>query len=605
MKENGNLFARITISLVLLVLLLSTGQDASASLPQKPQKRILLLYGVDRMHPAHEMTEQGIRSVAASDPTYDIELYSEYMDSSRFQGLEYKETLARFLNDKYSAEKPDLVITVYPSALSFVLNYCEHTFPGIPVVACTIFESTARELEQTAERARTTGVIFKGDIGDIVPMARALRPGMRRIALVGGASDLDKITLKVIRNAMKQYEPEMEVLDITGLAMSRIIERVGSLPSDSIILYSSIFTDGQGRHFMSRQALGMILRATNVPVFSPFDSYLGYGIVGGNLLSFEAQGRKAAELAMRILAGESPGDIPFSDYDTTVTMFDGRELKRWGISEASLPDGSIVKYREFSVWDEHRGQIIGAAAFFFLETLLIVALVMNLQKTRQTRKDLRTLTHRLIWVQEEERRRLARELHDDLTQRLAVLAIQAGRMEQTARDGSQPVLEEFHDLRDQAIQISADIHNISRRIHPSILDDLGLEKAIMSECTRFSSREGIIVDFTAEGLPDTLPKDVALSLYRIIQEGLTNIAKYACAGHATISLKGTIHGIDLSLQDDGIGFDAAEVRKKPGLGLSSMRERVRIIRGKIRITSEAEKGTTILVNVPMKLENGT
>lgn len=304
---NGNLLARIIVSLMLMVLESSSGQATSASLQQKPQKRILLLYGVDRMHPAHEMTEQGIRSVTASNPTYDIELYSEYMDSSRFQGLEYKEKLARFLDSKYSAVKPDLVVTVYPIALSFVLNYCENTFSGIPIVACTIFESTARELEQTAERARTTGVILKGDIGDIVPMARTLRPGMRRIALVGGASDLDKITLKVIRNALKQYESEMEVLDVSGLAMPRIIERVGSLPSDSIILYSSIFTDGQGRHFMSRQALGMILRSTSVPVFSPFDSYLGYGIVGGRLLSFEAQGRKAAELAMRILAGNRQG----------------------------------------------------------------------------------------------------------------------------------------------------------------------------------------------------------------------------------------------------------------------------------------------------------
>jgi signal transduction histidine kinase len=226
------------------------------------------------------------------------------------------------------------------------------------------------------------------------------------------------------------------------------------------------------------------------------------------------------------------------------------------------------------------------------------------EKIIEREKDLQKLTGRLIWGQEEERRRLARELHDDLTQRLAVLAIQAGRMEKTARDGRQPILEEFHDLRDHAIQISADIHNISRRIHPSILDDLGLEKAIESECARFSNREGIAVAFAAEDLPGTISKDVALSLYRIIQEGLTNIGKYACARNVTISLKGTRHGIFLTLQDDGIGFDPAEVRKKPGLGLSSMRERVRIIRGKLRIASEPEKGTTILVNVPLKGGDG-
>ncbi|MEI6258823.1 MAG: ATP-binding protein [Deltaproteobacteria bacterium] len=628
---------------------------------------------------------------------------------------------------------------MYPSALSFVLSYCDSTFPGVPVVACGIFESSAKELEDTDKRARTTGVFLKGDIGDIVSIAQALRPETRRIALVGGSSDLDKLSLTIIRNALKKYEPKIAVLDNTGLAMPQIIERIGSLPPDCIILYSSILIDGQGQHFVPRQALAMISRAANVPVFSPFDSYLGYGIVGGHLLSLEAHGRRAAELAIRILAGELPGDIPFSDYDTTVTMFDGRELKRWGISEASLPEGSIVKYREVSVWDAYRGRIIGAVSFIFLEALLIVALVLNLRKSRKMQKelqvselryrtvadytydweywsapdgtlnyispacetitghaprqfignpslmreiivpedrwvwdehdhaafidlkmkeiqfrvrgtdgnirwiehccrpvndpqgeflgirasnrditvrkqaeekiierekDLQKLTGRLIWGQEEERRRLARELHDDLTQRLAVLAIQAGRMEQAARVGRQPILEEFQELRDQAVQISADIHNISRRIHPSILDDLGLEKAVESECARFSKREGTAVVFTAEGLPGTLPNDAALSFYRIIQEGLTNIAKYACARHITVSLKGTDHDIGLSIQDDGIGFDAAEVRKKSGLGLSSMRERVRIIRGELRITSEPEKGTTIKVNMPLKVGNG-
>ncbi len=459
---------------------------------------------------------------------------------------------------------------------------------------------------------------------------------------------------------------------------------------------------------------------------------LGYGIVGGNLLSFEAQGRKAAELAIRILAGESPGDIPFSEYDTTLPIFDWRELKRWEISEASLPAGSIVKYKEVSVWEEHRRQIVGAVAFFFLETILIVALMFHLRKSRKMQtalqaseqryqtvadytynweywsapdgtlnyispacetvtghsprefienpsmmheivvsedrrvwdehdhaactdmgmkeiqfrirradgdirwvehccrpvidpqggflgirasnrditarklaedkirereNDLQILTHRLIRGQEEERRRLARDLHDDLTQRLAVLAIQAGRMALSARDGRPPLPEEFLDLRDQAVQISADIHDISRQIHPSILDDLGLEKAIASECARFSDREGIPVVFNAKGIPGTLSKDAALSIYRIIQEGLTNIAKHACATHVTVSLTGAGTGLRVSVQDDGIGFDAAAVRKKPGLGLSSMRERVRIIRGKLRILSEPDKGTTIEVNL--------
>ena len=387
-KEDGGLLARIAISLVLLVLLLSSGQEPAASLPQKPQKRILVIYGLDRMHPAHELTEKGILSVVAAGSFFDIQIYAEYMDSTRFQGSGYQENLARYLNVKYSALKPDLVMTVYPVALSFVLSYCDHIFPNVPIVACSIFETSARDLELTNNRFRTTGVILKGDIGDLVPIVRALRPATRRIALVGGASDLDKAVLTIIRNALNQHEPELEVSDISGLSMQRIIERVDNLPPDCIILFCSIFIDGQGRHFVPRQALAMISSAAKVPVFSPFDSFLGYGIVGGHLLSFEAQGRKAMELAIRILTGESPGNIPFSEYDTIVTMFDGRELKRWGISESSLPVGSVIKYREVSLWDEHRWQIIGAVAFAFLETILIVALVFNLRKSRLTQKKL-------------------------------------------------------------------------------------------------------------------------------------------------------------------------------------------------------------------------
>ena len=127
----------------------------------------------------------------------------------------------------------------------------------------------------------------------------------------------------------------------------------------------------------------MVSRGANVPVFGLFDSYLGYGIVGGYQISFEAQGRKAAELAFRILAGESPGAIPLTVADTHPYAFDWRELKRWGIPETALPPGSTVINKEFSIWESYRWPIVGILAFGLIQTLLIAGLIVNLGKRRR------------------------------------------------------------------------------------------------------------------------------------------------------------------------------------------------------------------------------
>jgi PAS domain S-box-containing protein len=221
---------------------------------------------------------------------------------------------------------------------------------------------------------------------------------------------------------------------------------------------------------------------------------------------------------------------------------------------------------------------------------------------RQNESDLRELAGRLIYAQEEERSRIARELHDDLAQRLAVFAIDVGRLEQQLMDPPAPFREELHEMKNGIVRISQDVHSLSRQLHPSILDDLGLIKAAESECTSFSRREGIEVVFNHENIPRGIPKDVSLSLYRIIQEGLRNISKHACAEHISVSLKGLGHDVLLSVQDDGIGFDSAEVREKPGLGFSSMRERARLIHGEFSIKSQPEKGTVITVRAPLTRE---
>jgi signal transduction histidine kinase len=221
---------------------------------------------------------------------------------------------------------------------------------------------------------------------------------------------------------------------------------------------------------------------------------------------------------------------------------------------------------------------------------------------RQNATDLRGLAGRLIHAQEEERSRLARELHDDLAQRLTVFAIDVGRLEKQLMGSPAPVREALREMENSIVKISEDVHSLSRQLHPSILDDLGLINAVESECTSFSRRKGIDVVFKHENIPRVIPKDVSLSLYRIIQEGLRNISKHACAEHISVSLKSLDHGVLLSVQDDGIGFDWAEVKKNPGLGFSSMRERARLIHGELSIQSQPEKGTVITVRVPFPRE---
>jgi PAS domain S-box-containing protein len=217
---------------------------------------------------------------------------------------------------------------------------------------------------------------------------------------------------------------------------------------------------------------------------------------------------------------------------------------------------------------------------------------------RESQKHLRILAGRLLSAQEEERRRLARDLHDDLTQRLATLAIELGRLEQGM--ANQEARKKVQQLKDQIIDVSADAHRMSRTLHPSILDDLGLVSAIESECMAVTKRDGIRVAFESNRVPNTLPRDVSLNLYRIAQEGLRNIAKHARSETAAVRLTGAGRKVRLVIQDFGAGFEPQQVSGKGGLGLASIRERARFLQGQCSIKSRPGHGTVIQVDVPLR-----
>jgi PAS domain S-box-containing protein len=223
---------------------------------------------------------------------------------------------------------------------------------------------------------------------------------------------------------------------------------------------------------------------------------------------------------------------------------------------------------------------------------------------RAHQAELQSLASKLIWAQEEERRRLARELHDDLSQRLAFLAIETGRWEKMSDVVPPIILDELHMLHEQLVTLATDVHALSHQLHSSMLDDLGLVDALRTECAGVMQREGVTVSFEAVDVPTILSREVTLCLYRILQEGLRNVVKHACAKHVEVVLRRIDDLLDLTIHDTGVGFVPEQMRGKAGLGLASMAERVRLVQGTFTLVSQPGHGTTIGVRVPLDKEEG-
>jgi two-component system, chemotaxis family, CheB/CheR fusion protein len=221
---------------------------------------------------------------------------------------------------------------------------------------------------------------------------------------------------------------------------------------------------------------------------------------------------------------------------------------------------------------------------------------------RQNRSELRALAARLLTTQEEERRRVSRELHDDLNQKLAMLEVDADRLGRQLPSAPAAVVAQVQSLRHQVADVSNDIRRVAYQLHPSVLDHLGLAVALRSYCTEFSKREGIAIKFSAKSAPEKVPEEVSLCLYRITQESLRNVAKHASAKTATVKLEAIDKRIHLSIRDNGIGFDRAASTHKGGIGLLSMKERVRLVDGEFAQKSALGQGTRIDVWAPLPKE---
>jgi signal transduction histidine kinase len=280
-------------------------------------------------------------------------------------------------------------------------------------------------------------------------------------------------------------------------------------------------------------------------------------------------------------------------------MFDWRALKRWGLRESDLPPESVVLFREISVWE--RTKRIWASGLLIILALSLLATYLQysrseLKKSRDTQVQ---LSGHLIKVQEKERSRLASELHDDFSQRLAVLALGLQNTAETVPDSPDTLKQTLDEFSQSVCELGADLHSLSHRLHSSTLETLGLITGLKALCGEFGAKQGIEVDFTTEDIPRSVRPDVALCLFRIAQEGLQNLKKHSGTKRAQLSVRHMGDRLFLSLCDQGRGFDANKL-EKPGLGILSMQGRARLLGGQFEIHSKPGEGTRIEAWVPLQ-----
>ena len=219
----------------------------------------------------------------------------------------------------------------------------------------------------------------------------------------------------------------------------------------------------------------------------------------------------------------------------------------------------------------------------------------------RTQQELRGLTGHLFTVQEEERQRVARELHDDVGQRLSLLNLLLNSLDPAKLDPE--VTRKISEARSHVEALSTDVRGMSHQLHPAILDDLGLSSALKSLVNEFGTREGMPATYLSRTLPAISPQPAATAIYRITQEALRNVAKHAGLTHVKVILEAQGTNLHLEVKDLGVGFDADgrdNSDATPGLGMITMKERARLAHGTLSIVSALGEGTTVTADIPFE-----
>jgi signal transduction histidine kinase len=587
--------------LILMACCLLGGPSAMAA----QNRNVLVIFSNNRLLPANLEIDRGMRETIVSPADRKVELAAEFLDYPAFAGQLYEKTFVTYLREKYAARTPHILVIAGKFAFEFLHRHRTGLFPEIPALFIAVDKSVVETHQPLT--VNTIGIPVEYDFAGTVQQALRWHPHARRLMVVTGASPHDREFEAFTRAGLARINVIPKIEFMTGLPTAAVLKKLSGLGTGDVVFTPGYFRDGAGRAFSPRESVILMTAASRAPVYGPYDTFIGTGIVGGRMPTFVDIGRQGGNIINRLLDGVSPAALNLPESVPTQVQIDWRQARKWNINPEDIPSDAVIHFKEPTFWEVHRSTVIIVVAVILLQAGLIAGLLI--QRSRRARAEasqrrsedsLRKLTDRLIHLQEEDRQRIAAELHDGLGQSLAIIRNRATICLRSADDADR-VAEQLEEISSTAAAAINEVREIAHNLRPYELDRLGLIHAIESMIEKVSESLPLHLSARLDNVDGLLPADAETGIYRIVQEGLNNVIKHANATEARVTVMRLGKELVVTVEDNGAGMKAGSNGVVRGFGLAGIRQRAHMLGG--ACTMDSRPGRTVLaVRLPLSGE---
>lgn len=345
--------------------------------PAGETRHVLVLYSNHRLLPANLEFEAGLRETL----TDSTELSAEFLDYPRFDGESYVRALAMFLREKYALRPPAVLVVGGEEALDFLLRHRAELFPRTPVVHAAVTRSFLLSLSPLP--ADVVGVPIEYDFPGTIDLALRFHPQARRLVVVTGASAQDHAWEAELRGEVLRFQGRVTTEFFAGLPTDAVLKRLSKLSSDTVVFTPGYFEDGVGRQFSPREAARLMVATAAAPVYGPFDTFIGIGIVGGSMPNFAAMGQQAGRIVNDWLASAAPTAPRLPKIMPKAVNVDWRQVRRWDINPSAIPGDAMVWFKTPTLLEAHPTETVVAATVLLLQAGLIAGLLLERRRRRR------------------------------------------------------------------------------------------------------------------------------------------------------------------------------------------------------------------------------